>query len=232
MNLALTRFKQFINAFPRPAQLLGLVLLLYGVRLVALAPFPRFLRTSPLVVYGSLAVIYLCFIIAVGVVARHDPIFRYKVGLVWNGARLAALLSLGLGAVATTVVLFQFQSGRPLVRLPGNGWEIWTIALIGSILVAPLVEELIFRGLLLAYLLDWLPRRFPNLRWPTEQVALGLSALAFALAHLGASILFLLVLFIGGLIYGWVRLRSGSLGPSIAGHATWNGVIMLGQLLI
>ncbi len=229
MNLAFSRFKNVINAYPRPAQLLGLVVVLYGLRLVVLAPFPRSIRTTPLVAYGSLAIVYLCFIIVVGLVARRDPAFRYKVGLVWGGGRLAAGLSLGLGALATAVVLF--QGGRSLLRLPGNGWEIWAVALIGAVVVVPLVEEFIFRGLLLAYLLDWLPRRLPNLRWPIERVALGLSALAFSLAHLGASVLFLLALFIGGLLYGWVRLRSGSLCPSIAGHATWNGIIMLGQLL-
>lgn len=79
-------------------------------------------------------------------------------------------------------------------------------------LLAPLVEELVFRGLLYG----WLARR-----WGTG-VAFIASSLAFAAAHVElAHALLVLPL---GLWFGWLRRRTDSLLPSLVAHMINNGV--------
>lgn len=78
--------------------------------------------------------------------------------------------------------------------------------------LAPLVEELVFRGLLYG----WLARR-----WGTG-VAFIASSLAFAAAHVElAHALLVLPL---GLWFGWLRRRTDSLFPSLLAHMINNGV--------
>lgn len=88
-----------------------------------------------------------------------------------------------------------------------------TLAILA--LLAPLAEELVFRGLLYG----WLARR-----WGTG-VAFIASSLAFAAAHVElAHVLLVLPL---GLWFGWLRRRTDSLLPSLLAHMINNGVAVL-----
>lgn len=78
------------------------------------------------------------------------------------------------------------------------------------VIVAPLVEEVLFRGLMLGKLLE---RMSPM--W-----ALGVSALLFALVHRDPS--FMPSQFATGVVMGLVRLRTGTLTAPIALHAGFN----------
>lgn len=82
-------------------------------------------------------------------------------------------------------------------------------------LVAPFVEELLFRGIFLrAFLQRYSPTR-----------ALWYAALLFATAHLNIyQFVFALPL---GLFVGWLYIRSGSLWPSILTHALHNSSVFL-----
>lgn len=221
--------QRYTDGPPDVVRLLSLALLLYLLRLGGLILLPRAIRTTPLVLYGSLALVFIILGLGVLLVARQNHQFRREVGLVWSGWQLAVVLALGLGILALGLVLFGNARIAPRTlesALPMRvGWG------LGVAIGAPLVEEFIFRGLLLAYLLERIPYHFSRWRWPSHYLAIGISALAFALAHLGVNPLFLIVLFGGGLLYGWVRWQSGSLLPSVAGHMAWNGVLMLGQTL-
>jgi uncharacterized protein len=82
--------------------------------------------------------------------------------------------------------------------------------------VAPLAEELFFRGMIYPVM-----RR----RWgPTG--AISLNALVFALAHFIP--ILMPGLFFVGLILAWVRERSGSVWPGILLHMLQNGIVVLG----
>lgn len=81
-------------------------------------------------------------------------------------------------------------------------------------LVAPLLEEIIFRGFLHATLRNLLP--------PAAALAVG--ALVFALLHF--SLLVLLPLFLFGLLLGRLYERSGSLWPPVVTHALNNLVAL------
>jgi membrane protease YdiL (CAAX protease family) len=86
--------------------------------------------------------------------------------------------------------------------------------------LAPLVEELVFRGLLYGWLAG---------RWGTV-VAWIMSSLAFAAAHIDlAHVLLVLPL---GLWLGWLRRRTDSLWPSLVAHMVNNGIAVAAAALV
>ncbi|MFM7267351.1 MAG: lysostaphin resistance A-like protein [Cyanobium sp.] len=89
-----------------------------------------------------------------------------------------------------------------------------------AIVLAPLFEETLFRGVLLPVL----GRRLGVF------TAVLLSAALFAAAHLSLSEF--LPLFVLGCGLGWLRLRSGRLGASVLMHALWNGLTFANLLLL
>jgi membrane protease YdiL (CAAX protease family) len=98
-----------------------------------------------------------------------------------------------------------------VTRLFGEGGRAGQAILVAAaVLLAPLCEELAFRGHLLSALLL---RRGPG-------PAIALSALAFALAHLDP-VRFPALLVLGG-IYGWLSWRAGSVWPAVLAHAVNN----------
>ena len=77
-------------------------------------------------------------------------------------------------------------------------------------IVTPIAEELFFRG----YVLDAINRKHGD--W----TAIIWSAMLFGLVHIDPFTMG--QAFMGGIIYGWIRMRTGSLLPSIACHMMWN----------
>jgi|GEM_PF-760969 len=85
-----------------------------------------------------------------------------------------------------------------------------------AVLMGPLLEEVVFRGLLQTLLIDTLGRRF---RWTAVLIA----AAVFALIHAGAvSWHGWPGLFVLGLVLGWLYERTGSLLPCYLAHALFN----------
>ena len=91
---------------------------------------------------------------------------------------------------------------------------------ITALVLAPLFEETLFRGVLLPVLAQ---------RWGGP-AAVVVSALLFGIAHL--SLGELPPLFVLGLGLGWLRLQSGRLGPSVLMHSLWNGLTFANLLLL
>jgi membrane protease YdiL (CAAX protease family) len=89
---------------------------------------------------------------------------------------------------------------------------------IGAVIIAPLLEELFFRGMVQTTLLEVIGRRR---RWTVIFVA----SAAFALVHVGMifSLHALPGLFVLALVLGWVYEKTGSLWPPILIHAAFNG---------
>jgi hypothetical protein len=83
------------------------------------------------------------------------------------------------------------------------------------VLVAPVTEELLCRGIMLRGLLG---RYRPG-------VAIALSSMLFAFMHLNPWQT--ISAFALGLLFGWFYLRTGSLWPCIAGHAINNGICVI-----
>lgn len=104
--------------------------------------------------------------------------------------------------------------GSDMSRLPPAGPIALGLILVRACLLAPLAEELLFRGALFG----WLRRRFPAA--PT----IALTAALFAGIHMMP--LLLPVTFLFGVAAGWVRERTGSTLPFFAMHVL-NNVLML-----
>jgi membrane protease YdiL (CAAX protease family) len=93
-----------------------------------------------------------------------------------------------------------------------------SLAVIAAL--APLAEELVFRGLLYGWLEN---------RW-NSGVAWTVSSLAFAAAHYEpAHILLVLPL---GLMFGWLRRRTDSLVPSLFAHVANNAFAVIAAAYI
>ena len=150
-------------------------------------------------------------------------------------ALLVAVLPLGRGAPAalglrpvgwrpvvfavlgTTLLSFAVSQLGPQpegVRQVTEGLQgtraLLTLGVLG--LLAPLAEELVFRGMLYG----WLAGRWNNL------VAFVLSSLAFAAAH--TEPLHILMVLPLGFWFGWLRWRTGSLVPTIVAHMINNTI--------
>lgn len=95
------------------------------------------------------------------------------------------------------------QSERQLVMLMQTRGGYFVLALL-----APVVEEMVFRGCVLRDLLRWQPER----RW----LMIGLSALLFALSHINPAQM--PHAFVIGVLLGWMYSRTGSIVPGIAFH--------------
>jgi len=86
--------------------------------------------------------------------------------------------------------------------------------------LAPIVEELVFRGLIYGWVAG---------RWGT-MAAFVVSSLAFAAAHFEpAHVVLVLPL---GLLFGWMRRRTDSLLPSLVSHILNNGFALLAAVYL
>lgn len=107
-----------------------------------------------------------------------------------------------------------------LATLGGTALAFWVVArLLGTMLLVPVVEELFFRGYLLARLdLGGIAGRV---------VAIAVSSALFAALH-GR----LIEAFVAGVIFALVMLRRNKLGDAIVAHVVANSVIAIWALLV
>lgn len=103
-----------------------------------------------------------------------------------------------------------------------NSPLILILIFISLAISAPLIEELIFRG----YILDSLRTNYSDL------FSIFTSGILFGFMHWDPLFGFFDIYqtgaaTIGGFLYGWLRIKTGSLWPSIICHSIWNGTIFL-----
>ncbi|KAH7286620.1 hypothetical protein KP509_32G015300 [Ceratopteris richardii] len=137
----------------------------------------------------------------------------------------------GAGAVLLAGTLATYINGEPLPRegqdallqlLPLIGTSNTSTALLLAVtgILAPFLEETIFRGFLLTSLTKWVP----------TYAAVTLSAGAFALAHLTPGEI--PQLFALGVVLGFSYCKTGNLLTPMLIHSMWNsGVLLLLTLL-
>jgi len=160
-----------------------------------------------------LAVFFLTALIALSVAlapmgrAAVPALGFRRVG--WRPLVLGSVVGLALSIAASQVGLEPqgIKEAMEVVREPGM--FVPSLAVIAGL--APLVEELVFRGLLYGWVAG---------RWGTV-AAWIVSSLAFAAAHVEpAHIILVLPL---ALWFGWLRRRTDSLLPSLVAHMVNNG---------
>jgi membrane protease YdiL (CAAX protease family) len=134
--------------------------------------------------------------------------------------RTGFLISLGATlAISVLIVSARFPAGEPppIERLLSSRTAMWTFALFG-IGVAPLFEEIIFRGFLFKVLQE--------LRG--SNTAVLTTAILFALLHLPqlwGSWAGVVLIFVVGYVLSYVRHRSNSLIPPFIIHTSYNGML-------
>lgn len=216
---------------------IGWVLSLFG-GLMATAPFvdgrriPR--ADEPIATFASVALQNLVLVAVLLFVTRSKG--RRSLALDF-GLRIRVadahwiLAGLGAGVVATALVAPLLELGdldkrsQDVVRIfdDASGVEL-ALLTIGVLVIAPIGEELLFRGVLLRGLLRTVP-----LGW-----ALFVSALIFAVVHAALDpgargvVPGLLLL---GLIAAWRAWATGSLSQAIFLHAGFNLLAVIGIVL-
>jgi uncharacterized protein len=113
------------------------------------------------------------------------------------------------------------QAGIPFERITDemqrHDYALWQLLVLYS-LVPAVFEEIAFRGII-----------FDRLRQVLgEREGWLVQAALFSVMHLSPVIF--PTHFAIGLIFGWLRMRTGSLIPGMILHATWNAVIILLEL--
>ncbi len=164
----------------------------------------------------------LAFIAFVVTVQYRMPL---RAGFAWNRPprptasylRMGALLA--FGSMLASVAIGELDQPSPMLELFANRDGLWLLGIYG-ILVAPCVEEMVFRG----FLFD------PLERYHGPLVALLVTSAVFSLLH-GAQYSWqwerLAVLMAVGCAFGVVRIRSGSAKASAIAHAAYNGLLFL-----
>lgn len=98
--------------------------------------------------------------------------------------------------------------------LSGEGFAVWK-AILSTAIIAPIIEEILFRGILL--------RGF--LKHYSVRKSIILSALLFGLAHMNPWQF--VSAFAAGIILGWWYVKTNSITTTIFGHALNNGMMFI-----
>lgn len=155
-----------------------------------------------------------------GIVPRH-PIRDVRWGLLAVPIAIALAWSAGLALLVLIAWLdlpAKTVNHEVLERLTNDpSTSVIITAVIGAVVIAPLLEEPVFRGVLQTCLI----RLFGGHRWPAMIIASAL----FSATH--ASIApwqDLIPLFVLGLVFGYLYERTGSLLTPILAHAGFNAI--------
>ena len=218
---------------------IGLIFLLFGwftwSNLQVHDVNPTKVRPAGLVV-SMLMQITLALIVVLWVASRH-PVSDW-LGLRWSKWKsllwLTPLTLLGVWAFMITLGLALQHSGilewlrgmgvetaQDSVKLLQQAQDPMVIAMmsVAAMLVAPICEELVFRGYF-----------YPAMKHHCGMWCAALvSALVFSAAH--ASLMALLPLFLLGLVFVWLYEKTGSIWAPIALHFGFNSATVVLQLL-
>jgi len=160
---------------------------------------------------------YALRLVAVAALALWwQPLAKLDWRFGWRGVAVgAAVFALWLGA--SRLILAQHGIPAPLAAMSGGARCAWIAArIVVGVLVAPIAEELAYRGYLMRRVLaeDFETVPFVSVGW----IPLLVAAVAFGVLH-GA---LWLPGIAAGVAYGLVLTRTGRMGEAVAAHATSN----------
>lgn len=170
--------------------------------------------------------------LALAGVAALCVLFSYSVALTGSTLRLIrwalprrpwywlAGISSGTGGAGALVLFLRLTRNPPLTREPHLA------AVVLAITVGPILEEIIFRGLILSGLI-YLSKSLPLPRNVNVWLSIIAAALLFGFAHSGRTGTPLIETTLMGMIYGWLRVESQSTAVSAAAHSSFNLVLTL-----
>lgn len=158
----------------------------------------------------------------------NGPRIDFKLSLSKGDLRLGVIYGFIILSVALVIATFQmmifgeFTSAAAMAsQIFSDNFKLLILFIIVVALIGPFVEEVAFRGMWF----DALMRKFNN-----QTVAIIGSAFVFSLIHFELQRVFLI--FITGLILGYLRAKTNSLGAPIIAHMVNNTPGALGFLVI
>lgn len=170
-----------------------------------------------------------------GFIRRRNSSWNETFGMNWPGLKRAAGQGLAsyVGIMPIVFVtsflyqLFLYTAGYPVTLQdvvviflePQSGWSLFLLLLL-AVVVAPLVEETLFRGILLPVLMKKM----------SPGAAIVISSAFFAVIH--QHLPSFVPLFVLAVVLAMLYIYSGSLWPSVILHAIFNGVSVCILLLI
>jgi membrane protease YdiL (CAAX protease family) len=173
------------------------------------------------------AVVYASVLAAMALVFRRN----LRAAVAWKRSSASDIARAGLACLAAYAVVGPIQAllapdsfrtavsileaiGSDDGRLGSSGPVLEGVILLRACVLAPVGEELFFRGALFG----WLRRRL------SAPVSIGVTAAAFAAIHGFPPILPLA--FALGVAWGWIRERTGSTVPTVAAHVLHNAILV------
>ena len=194
----------------------GWSLLLFGVALVAIGFVV--LRFVPLqemlpLLGAFFAIGFLSVVVAVAPLGRAAiPALGLRPAN-WKYVVFGALATMAL-SVAVSQVGLQPEGMKQVFEIVRDLNQL-ALSLLLLAVLAPLVEELVFRGLLYGWVAG---------RWG-KNVGWIVSSIAFAAAHTEPA--HIVLVFPLGLLFGWLRQRTDSLLPSLVAHIANNALALM-----
>ena len=177
------------------------------------------LATNARVLIGAQATAYPLVLLFIFVLVRSRTHERFGKAIHWNWPGISAARFFVLGIVLAVVIyglsrFLPIPKSQPMDKLFHDASSAYLMAAFG-ITLAPLLEELFFRGLL-----------YPLLRRAFGFVtAVALTAAAFAAIHgtqLGYAWAPILSIFVVGVVFTVVRARNDSVAASCLMHCGYN----------
>jgi len=202
-----------IGAIGVGAVMMGVSYLLSENHSISPASYLRYAMVLTLALYAVVGLLVVTQITPSVRLRWHDgkPALGVAIGLLVGGG-LSALLLLAVSSAAG-----HLDPDPRIVLLMSEGDAAHVIAtVLITCAAAPLIEEVLFRGLLLE-----------SQRGRGTRAAIWISALAFAVWHLNPAALRYYALM--GALLGWLYTRHGLAG-SIAAHVGFNGVLTVAAL--
>jgi membrane protease YdiL (CAAX protease family) len=136
---------------------------------------------------------------------------KLKQMALWVG--VFALVAMLIELLAANVPAFETDFMKKVVATTSN----WPVLVLGVVILGPLFEELLLRGLL-----------FGSLRHIVdEHASVAISAGVFAVMHLQYSPTIMLLILVMGVVLGYSRSRSGSIWVPVLLHMANNGLSVL-----
>ena len=222
---------------PRPWSLIDFFLVILGglAGAVVLLPVGALLGGGELSLVLALSGQYIGHLVVLWLLARHREDLGFNIvgsDTFYLGLGLLLQLALAILFLPLTSLLFPEGDSAQQVGTALSGLDTTSArvaAVLTAVVVAPVTEELTFRGVLL--------KAFQNRGRRTIMV---LTSLVFAAFHtlgldperlLQAAAVVLPQLFLVGLVLAWITLRTGRLGPAIFIHSGFNLLAALVLLL-
>jgi membrane protease YdiL (CAAX protease family) len=174
---------------------------------------------------GAVGMFIMAFVLVPEYLRDRSPTGAAWVRGEWRDAGKGLALGLILGAAGLMVLnyLERFgdpNSAGPLTKMATSSTSGFVIWILAALVLAPLVEEPLFRGVL-----------YGGFRRSFGVMAAGIITSAiFVLLHITEIIFFLpAILPLAALAAGalWVRLRFTAIGPAIALHFGYNAIMVL-----